>query len=625
MILSLFLLLAPALVGIVAIAAAEVLEEKITIALVGGTLGVAVFTTAAYVLATFLPLLVAAVLVLLAMTALTGWAAWQKRRHLIQLWHKPSLDKWSLGILIAATCLFMIIAPKLLITRPDGLYTGIINAYGDVAWHMSNIATFAAGQSTPPENPIFAGTRLTYPFLTNFLSAILLKSGATFAASVDAVALFMIPILLTLFYSFTKHLTNNKRAAVLAMLLFLFGGAALGWIRFNADWQESHLSLVEFLTHLPARDYSGVGTDEQGFHFLNPTTTLLLPQRSFLFALPLAFIILLLLLPEQKFHPNRFLIAGVTAGILPLFHAHTVLALLPAIVSFFAIDFLKSPHASRKDISLHWIYFVLPALIVGIPEVLYYIRGDSGSGSFLRWGPRWMAGEHNLIWYWFINTGFLIPAAIAGIFLKFSKPVKALAVSGLIIFVIANLFLFAPWAWDNFKLFVYFLVFILPIVSLVAIKLWDQRTFPGLRAAVLIVVALHMLPAGLDIWKLTLPTAREWQEWDKTGVEFAQAVQDNTKAGERVLTAANHNSPIVLAGRPRYLGFAAHVWSHGGDPWTREKAVKEFYEGRLNQLPDLQPTYVVVSPQERSSYPNLVIRPEWKLVTQVGDYQLYKL
>lgn len=623
MIASLAVVTLPTLLGIACALAGKLFPEKMTTLLGGATLGLAVVITFTYTLSTFFSLntalLISSAFTCAGLAACTLSPAVQLRRR----WQELAFDRTAAVLLGILALLFALIAPKLLIAREGGLYTGIINAYGDVAWHLANITTFAAGQSAPPENPILAGTRLTYPFMTNFFSALLLKTGASFAASVDAVALVMIPLLLTLLYCFTHALTHKKSVAVLTLLLFLFGGAALGWTRLAGDWQESGASLVEFLTHLPARDYSGVGTDEQGFHFLNPVTTLLLPQRSFLFAFPLALTILLLLAPKQPLTAPRFLAAGIAAGVLPLFHAHTVLALLPAIAGFFAIDLWQG---KRKEILQHWLLFLLPAAIIGLPEVLYYLQGGSEAGSFLRWSPRWLAGNRNFLWYWFMNTGLLIPATIIGLFdKKQSAEVKVVAGSGLLIFIVANLLLFAPWAWDNFKLFVYFFLFTLPLAATVAVRALRQPTYPGVRAAVIIAIGLHLLAAGLDIWKIALPTAREWQEWDKSGIEFAKAVQKKTQVGERVLTAANHNSPIVLAGHPRYLGFAAHVWSHGGDPWAREAAVKEFYEGRLQTLPELQPTYVVVSPQERGSYPNLIIRPIWQLVTQVGEYQLYRL
>ena len=43
----------------------------------------------------------------------------------------------------------------------DGLYTGVLNNYGDLPFHISVITRFAFGQNFPPEDPTFAGARFT--------------------------------------------------------------------------------------------------------------------------------------------------------------------------------------------------------------------------------------------------------------------------------------------------------------------------------------------------------------------------------------------------------------------------------------------------------------------------------
>ena len=55
-----------------------------------------------------------------------------------------------------------------MIERPDGIYTGVLNNFGDLPFHLSVITSFAYGQNFPPEDPTFAGVRFTYPFLTDF-------------------------------------------------------------------------------------------------------------------------------------------------------------------------------------------------------------------------------------------------------------------------------------------------------------------------------------------------------------------------------------------------------------------------------------------------------------------------
>jgi hypothetical protein len=72
---------------------------------------------------------------------------------------------------------------RALLDKPDGIYTGVLNNYGDLPFHLSVITRFAFGQNYPPEDPTFAGARFTYPFLTDFVSAIFVRLGATLRQS----------------------------------------------------------------------------------------------------------------------------------------------------------------------------------------------------------------------------------------------------------------------------------------------------------------------------------------------------------------------------------------------------------------------------------------------------------
>ena len=68
---------------------------------------------------------------------------------------------------------------RALLEKPEGYYTGVLNNYGDLPFHLSVITRFAFGQNYPPEDPTFAGVRFTYPFLTDFVSAMFVRLGAT--------------------------------------------------------------------------------------------------------------------------------------------------------------------------------------------------------------------------------------------------------------------------------------------------------------------------------------------------------------------------------------------------------------------------------------------------------------
>lgn len=613
MIIALLTLVIPFLLGIGLLAWLRVTRELTSLILIGSIAGLALFTTGVFVLDIFFPITYALTIGLTISGFFASILTWQLRNI---AWQGYTLDKTAVGVFVVLLALFAIIGPKLFIERPDGsLATGIINAYGDVAWHASIITTFAEEQTFPPQDPIFAGEQLTYPFLTNFLSALLLVGGASLAASITWPAIVLIPLLVSLLYCLVRDYCNNRQVAVITVLLFLFGGATLGFVRLPADFHEANTSVLNFFLHLPARDYSGVGTDEHGFHFLNPVTTLLLPQRSFLFGMPLAFAILILLIPRQQERASRYLVAGVLVGLLPLFHAHTALALVPAIIALFSLQPRLRP----------WLFFVIPAAIVSLPELIYYTHGQHEAGSFFRFSPGWMVGNQNILWYWLKNTGLLLPATLWSLILPTPRNLKGLAAAGLTIFIIANTWLFAPWAWDNFKLFVFFFIFTLPAAVWVTYLAWQKTKSKLVKFGICLILALQMLSAGLDIFKLLLPTARIWEEWSNEAVEAASVIQQVTKPGDIILTAPVHNSTVVLAGRELYLGFAAHVWSHGGNPWLREESIKSYYRGLINTVPDIRPQYVLVGPQEEYAFAPIAVHADWTLAAQSGPYFLYRI
>lgn len=611
MLLPLLLFIVPIIFGITVLTALNLLHEKIAIITIGALSGLAFVITVFYALSIFVvltPFVIGLVLILFAAIStaiLATTFAWKN------FWNLET-DRIGISIFVFTAALFLIIAPKMLIQKEDGLYTGIINAYGDVAWHAAVITTLADHPQFPPQNPIFANTRLIYPFLTDFFSAVLINAGSSLAFSINASSLVLLPLLVTILYCFNRDITGNRLAGFLATVLFLFGGATLGFTRFATDFKESGDSLWAFLTHLPNRDYSGVGTDTDGFHFLNPVFSLLLPQRAFLFGIPIALSILhFLIIGSQNINKrNRtYILAGVISGILPLFHAHTVLSVAIAVIAIFILY----P-------SWSWIWFVLTAGIIGLPEVLFFATDLSGDGQFFRYDPGWLTGNRNWILYWLQNTGFIFSLIILGFFLRIPKLLKFLALAGLLIFAAANIWLFAPWAWDNFKLIIFWFIFSLPLVGYVLATTKKSVVF-----IVALLVLFQSASAILDVWKVALPTAPNWLEWSTESRIAAEMIKTNTQPGDVIVTASIHNSPVVLAGRILYLGYAAHVWSHGRTPWVRERAVSMFYTNKLNTLPETRADYVLVGPDELYKYKSVIIQPSWRFIDSVGNYRLYKL
>lgn len=185
---------------------------------------------------------------------------------------------------ISVAVLLGVIFGHVMFQRPDGIYTGLTNNLGDLPFHLQIISSFAHGQNFPPEDPAFSGVRFAYPFLADFLTAMLVRSGASliFAMWIQNFALGL--VLVGMMHYWTLQLTHDRLAGVIAPLLILLSGG-LGWWLLFGDAQAGDSGLIGVLQHLP-RDYTIAG--DTIWRWGNSLTTLFIPQRSILFGVPLA-------------------------------------------------------------------------------------------------------------------------------------------------------------------------------------------------------------------------------------------------------------------------------------------------------------------------------------------------
>ena len=84
---------------------------------------------------------------------------------------------------VGLAVLIYLMFDRAMMTRSDGIYTGVLNNFGDLPFHLSVVSGFAFGNNYPPEDPTYAGVRFTYPFLSDFISAVFVRCGASLRAS----------------------------------------------------------------------------------------------------------------------------------------------------------------------------------------------------------------------------------------------------------------------------------------------------------------------------------------------------------------------------------------------------------------------------------------------------------
>jgi hypothetical protein len=376
--------------------------------------------------------------------------------------------------------------------KPDGLWAGYINIWGDWAAHLTFAGSFAYGHNFPPQYPIDPGNNLGYPFMIDFLAANLVPLGSPLTSALVLTSGLLGLAFPAVLYLAAARLAGGRGAAAVAVFVFLFSGG-LGFYYFFFDVAHGGLGV---LAHLP-REYTL--NRNLNFQWLNPVLAYLVPQRSTLFGFSLALVALLLvwLAVRDKHDWRTFLFAGVVAGLMPAFHVHAY-GTVVALAAFWAIF-----NRQRE-----WIAFFIPALAFAIP-VLHWmwppvnntacsagssIRGyciEAGWLSYTDWQRDGVfAFPIDFVWFWIKNTSVFIPLLVIAQFARQYFPTgfaKWFAPMWLW-FLVPNIIVLQPWDWDNTKFFIFWALFGSILVGGLIAGMFRRGPFMAALAAVLLVL-----------------------------------------------------------------------------------------------------------------------------------------
>src|SRR5712691_7642082 len=201
-------------------------------------------------------------------------------------------DRWAViyFLFYATVAIVMwLVFSRALLDKPDGISTGVLNNYGDLPFHISVITRFAFGQNFPPEDPTFAGVRFTYPFITDFISAMFLRAGASLRDSLFIENYIIGVALVGVLHRFGQQLLRNRTAALLTPVLVILNGG-FGWGMLFSEVNQSEGGVFQVLRHI-SHSYTILPEVALGWRWGNAVTSLLVPQRGFLLGIPLAAIV----------------------------------------------------------------------------------------------------------------------------------------------------------------------------------------------------------------------------------------------------------------------------------------------------------------------------------------------
>lgn len=548
--------------------------------------------------------------------------------------------------------LFWFFFARTMFELKDGIYTGGSQNLGDLPFHLGAIFSFTDGNNFPPENPSWSGAKFTYPFIADLLTACFVKLGADVKDALFTQNVAWAFSLLVIIERFVARLTKSKLAGRIApALLFLSGG--LGFLWFLKDYWQSSLGLWSFFNALP-QDY----TIGDHFRWGNSMVVLFMTQRSLLLGMPLTIIVLGFLwraftaldMPKASGESARVrdggkirpvaapmgyrvtasVLFGLLAGTLPLIHLHSLVVLF--VVTAFC--FLLRPERWRE-----WIPFGLGVSIIAIPQLIWALsESATETTKFFEWHFGWDKRNENVIWFWLKNTGLVIPAIIAAIYLMSRKDEKTenlkpkakdlllFYIPFVFLFVVSNTAKLAPWEWDNIKILIYWFVGSLPLIALLVAWLWErERIFKFVAAACFVVL---IFAGALDVWR-TASGQISSRVFDYEAVRVANEIKQKSAPSALFVNAPTYNSAIVLSGRRSLMRYSGHLSSHGIDYGAREEDVRRIYQGggvAEILLRKYGVDYILVSPEEQNNLsPNDAFFAKFPLLAETGQYRVYKV
>jgi hypothetical protein len=596
---------------------------------------------------------VGAVATAVVLAACVRWTRWREPLRdesaaMVRRWRSRQALPLALLLLLAAI-FFIPFYMRALELKPEGLWAGYVNIWGDWCTHLSMAGYLSHARNLlPPQNPFFSGFRLTYPFLPDLFSGMLLHLGMSLEGSLPLTSAVLSIALVVIFYSTALRLVGNRWAAALGSLVFFLSGG-LGFFNLLGDARSSSGTLSDWLRSLatliahPVREYT---LDRStGFQWLNPVLAYLVPQRTTLFGFSLGLVVISLLwYGRSRRQLRETILAGILLGMMPLLHTATYFDLLVLAGGLALIDLGVALFGSENlgTAITRWIAFFAPALLLGGPQLLLILPPAAYDHSFLQVQLGWLAAPPGAPYhlsigvFWLYNTALLIPLSLAAFASRsWGKPgLRRFLAPAWLLFLLPNVLILQPWDWDNTKWFLWWAIPASMLAGLVLYELMRRGPLLAVLGAVLLLVSISA--GALDLNRASqkdLPNV-SFQLLDNEELRVAGWAQANTPDEAVFLTGWKNNHPILtLSRRVEVMGYPGWLWTWGLPyPQRRQQDVVDMYRGgnrTASLLRSYNVAYVVIGPQERQEIAANVAYYEGRYPrvyrSPTGEYEVFRV
>ena len=472
---------------------------------------------------------------------------------------KPSLqhDKQVAALLVFGLLLFTALQYARFHYDDNGNLAGIPIDFG---FHYAIITSMANG-NFPPQNPFYDGHAFNYYYLTHLYSAALLKGGLLLQVASWIPIVFASAAFLALVYLLCRKLFPDKKheaVAKLALVLILLNGT---------------LAFVTSQNQLFHNQLRGAG-----FPFENLLIDFFIINYSAALGLALSAIAILLVLN------NEIREGAFVTGLLPLIN-------LPCfIITATALMFKE---INKKQIAI--------LVIFSLPQIALLLnRNQNNLTLTTHFG--WMASSQDLISivvFWFNNLGPYLLLSLLALYLLKSKDITRIWLALLPPVILANIFIFTPYAWDNFKFFLLFFIFTAILAAYALVEIWNKSNAGKIVAILLITI---MTATGF-LSVATLLQHSNGVIYTKADLEACKWIDENTPKDAVFLIDNDKIQSCLFAtsGRRVYLGFGEWLTNHGIDYSKQLAENREMLAGNCSLIKEKKIDYAYFTPNVKPS------------------------
>ncbi|MEM3555860.1 MAG: hypothetical protein QXF56_04040 [Candidatus Micrarchaeia archaeon] len=523
---------------------------------------------------------------------------------------KTQPEKYAVAVFFVSLAFFSLLN-HLMVWNFDSKGNALSAVVVDVNYHSAIVTPMGWGDNFPPLYPYLPEKKLTYHFLFDFFSAVLMKLDSGLPMAMQIPNSLIGASFVSLLYIMMRKFKLGKKTALLAVFLILFNGN-FGFIEFFKELLSMPQEEI-----LPSLLKMGVGSTwmpDKGYVMANTITEFTLNQRVFMIGICVFALVIALLTKEDE---KSFLFAAIITGLSPLFH----------IYSFLATVFFSLPLLVKKSWKQLVIFLFIVALLA-TPQLSYVSESGEGylqfkPGWFTEPQSHWLKEKQSFLEFWLKNFSPYILLALLGMVV--APQLREMSGMAFAVFILFNLFVTQPLAQDNRKWLLFALIFFSASSAFFISYIKKKFKHGWLVAAILVLV---MTLGGIQT---VVGWAQNYEQvlFYKDELKVCEFIRNNTEADALILSNMHRDCVNNWGGRRVFLrvDFESLTWymGHGINTDEFENEMKRMLAGDCELIRERGVDYILIDSRNGEFRPKQSFLNRMEKLYEESTFSFYKV